>query len=329
MNDHREDPLDEVIEAFRQSPVPDRPDDEALMARLVHMSGRPGPGSSLSSHPFWRFLMLPSVRYASAAAILLVVGWLALSPSPTPALAEVIEAAEQHKLVRFQSRQTTDDRETHLTGSGTMTVYIDMVVPRLREEEHRMTFNEILDFHYKAVYDYRQDRFLAVTSHEQVMTKDQVDTKDKAQDELQKQLIDMVEGRGLAKKKAFLSRISGTKTDDIPPMSMLGKDRGFLDGLRELQANENTLDTRAELDGREVAKFRLREGNRTTSLWVDPRTKLPVRVEIEVIDPTPRIARNEWVYTDFEWDPEVADLAGLFSTEPPAGYALEDHRDEP
>src|SRR5262249_28539527 len=121
--------------------------------------------------------------------------------------------------------------------------------------------------------------------------------------------------------------IARTKTDEIPPMSLVGKNCGFLDSLRQIQANNDTLTTLAELDGRDVAKYCLREmeGNVTTSLWVDPRTKLPIRVEIEMIDPTPRIARNEWILTDFEWDPKVADPEKLFKTDPPAGYAVEDH----
>jgi hypothetical protein len=196
-------------------------------------------------------------------------------------------------------------------------------VPRIREEERSKAFNGILDFSYSAVYDYRRDRFLCLVSHVQIVTKEQ------AKDEFQKRLVGMVEERGLANKKAVLSHIARTKTDDIPPMSMLGRNRGFLESLRELQDNKNTRTTRAKLDGREVAKYRLKEGNTTTSLWVDPQTKLPIRVEIEMIDPTPKIARNEWVYADFEWDPKVADPEKLFSTDPPAGYAVEDHMNEP
>lgn len=324
MTDHREDPLDEVIAGFRQMPVPDRPDDDDLLARLASLGAggarTPGP----PPHPFRRFLMRPAVRYVSAAALLVgAFGWLALSPSPSLALAEVIKAAEQHKLVRFRMKQTTDDRQVRLTGSGTSTVYVDLVAPRLRIETRTKTLNDVLDFRHIAVYDYRNDRFLAANSSVQVAT------KDRAKDEMQAIVIEMVEGKGLAKKSAVLSRIGRTKTDDIKPMSDLGANRAFLDSLRGLQANKGTLFTTTDLDGREVAKYRLRDGNETSSLWVDPRTKLPIRIEFEIIDPSPRIARNEWIYTDFEWDPAVSDPAKLFSTEPPAGYTIEDHTDEP
>lgn len=320
MMNHREDPLDDVIAEFRRIRVPDRPPDEMVLARLVPPVERPGPSALPSPLLIRRLLMLPAFRYAVAAAALIVIsGWLALVPSSTPALAEVIKATEQHKLLRFQSRQTTDDKETGLTASGTRTVHVDLTVPRVREEERFKTFNGILDFSYSAVYDFGRDRFMALVSHEQIVTKDQ------AKDEHHAQLVKMVEERGLANKKAVVARIAWTKTNDIPPMSLLGKGHGFLDSLRRLQANENTLATRAELDGGQVAKYRLRDGNATMSLWVDPQTKLPVRMEVEMIDPTPRIAHNKWVYTDFEWDPKVADLEKLFSTDPPAGYAVEDH----
>jgi hypothetical protein len=325
MMNHRQDPLDDVIAEFRGIPVPERPPDERVLARLVHPGEEPGPTASLLTSFIRRFPMLPVLGYPTAAAVLLVIsGWFALAPASPPALAEVIQATEKHKLLRFQSKGTTEDRVTGGgPASGTRTVYVDIVEPRVREEERGKTLNDVLEYKYAAVYDYRRDRFLVTLSQELIVTKEQ------AKDEPQAQAVRMVEKGGLAKKEATLSRIAWTKTDNIPPMSLLGKNRGFLDSLRDLQASKNTLSTRAELDGRQVAKYRLKDGNRTMSLWVDPQTKLPIRVEIEMIDPTPRIARNEWVYTDFEWDPKDADREKLFSTDPPAGYVVEDHTNEP
>jgi len=322
---HPDDPLEDVVTAFRGMPIPDRPPDEVVLVRLERAQevSKTKTLVFVSTRPIWRFLMLPTIRYATAVAIAFILaGWLVLSPSRTLALAEVIKAAEQHKLVRFQSRQTVDDRQTDRAAAGMRTVYVDLVAPRVREEERHKTFNEILDFRYVAVYDYRLDRFLALVSHEQVLSKEQ------AKDEFTKQLVGMAEERGLAKKKATLSHIARTRTDNIPPMSLFGKGQGFLDSLRELQANTRTLATRETLDGREVDKFHLKVEDTTASLWVDPRTKLPVRMEIEMINPTQRISRNEWVYTGFEWDPQVPDVESLFSTEPPRGYFLEDHRNQ-
>jgi hypothetical protein len=51
-------------------------------------------------------------------------------------------------------------------------------------------------------------------------------------------------------------------------------------------------------------------------------------MEDEFVDPTPDITRNTFVWTDFEWDPELPgefrNLDQLFSTRPPDGYAIDD-----
>lgn len=38
-----------------------------------------------------------------------------------------------------------------------------------------------------------------------------------------------------------------------------------------------------------------------------------------------RFASMKWIYTDFDWDPNVENIDTLFSTEPPNGYEFEDH----
>jgi hypothetical protein len=61
---------------------------------------------------------------------------------------------------------------------------------------------------------------------------------------------------------------------------------------------------------------------------VDPASQLPLRFEQEFIEPSPGVARTVLVWTDFVWDPALPPGFGnwdeLFSTQPPAGYALDD-----
>jgi hypothetical protein len=57
-------------------------------------------------------------------------------------------------------------------------------------------------------------------------------------------------------------------------------------------------------DGRETVKYRLEEDGNTTNFWVDANTKLAVRMEYEMINPTPNIRRNRFVFSDFVWEPE-------------------------
>ncbi len=55
--------------------------------------------------------------------------------------------------------------------------------------------------------------------------------------------------------------------------------------------------------------------------WVNPVTKLPVRVEISHRSTDERMGPSDWVLTDFVFDEDLDE--SLFSTEPPAGYTVE------
>ncbi|WP_435021382.1 hypothetical protein TA3x_002345 [Tundrisphaera sp. TA3] len=318
MTDDHDDP---IAAAFRRLAVPDRPPDALILARLAAEARR----SPAPPHPIRRFLMRPTVRYSSAAAlILLAAGFLSLTPRPSMALEEVIKATEKHGLVRFKMTQTSDDRETGLTGSLVSTVYVDLRHSRLRQEVAHLTLNGAVAFTYAAVYDYEADRCLFCTTNRIIKEEAQ------AKDEMDAWMIRNAKERGLTdQKKAIVSRVAQTQTDDIKPMSDLGKGRTLLDSLRKLQANPATTSFRGNLDGREATKYRLVEGNLTSVLWVDDATKLPIRIEFTSVDPSPRIARNEWVYTDFAWDPAGADPAVLFGTLPPAGFEVKDTTNEP
>lgn len=104
--------------------------------------------------------------------------------------------------------------------------------------------------------------------------------------------------------------------------------KSFLNGLQEFQQKKGVTTSKDKIDGRETIRYRLEENGNTTQLWVDAGSKLPVRLVYEMIDPTPKISRNRFTWTDFEWDPAlpngVKDVDELFSTRPPEGYALDD-----
>ena len=98
--------------------------------------------------------------------------------------------------------------------------------------------------------------------------------------------------------------------------------------LEEFEQKKGVTQEKSELEGRPTVKYRHVQGEQTTVLWVDAKTKLPLRMEQEFIDPSPGITRSTLVWTDFAWDPElppgVRSLNELFSTRPPAGYAVDD-----
>jgi hypothetical protein len=98
--------------------------------------------------------------------------------------------------------------------------------------------------------------------------------------------------------------------------------------LEEFEQKKGVTHEKSDLDGRPTIKYRHVEGQQTTVLWVDAKTKLPVRLEQESINPSPEINRSTLVWTDMAWDPQLPpgfrSLDELFSTRPPDGYALED-----
>ena len=321
MTDHEDDKLDEVISAFRRMPVPAPPDHSDLLSRLTPAGAGDGRSPSAALRLARSFLMRPSVRYLSATALLLgALVWLVLSLSSPIALAEVIQATERHKLVRYQLRDIFDDK-TAVAVEQKRTVYADLTAPRLRFELKKRTLNDVLEATSVMVQDNQKDRFLKLISHVQVVDEDQANA-------LQGKVIALVKERGLAKKQAYLYRL--TRQDGQPfNLDDLIKGRPLLESLRELQDHKDTVSTRAELDGRTVLKYRLEAGDKTTSLWVDPRTKLPLRIESVMLHPTRDVTKVSSIYSEFDWDPNVPDPGRLFSTEPPPGYPVEDHTNDP
>jgi hypothetical protein len=79
-------------------------------------------------------------------------------------------------------------------------------------------------------------------------------------------------------------------------------------------------------------KYRIEEEHKTSVLWVDAATELPVKLEHELSDPKilhPTVNCMKFTLTDFEWDPELKGFKNadeLFSTTAPKGYKVEDLR---
>jgi hypothetical protein len=114
--------LDEAIAAFQRMPVPDRPSDADVLARL-------GPVPKKGRH------LLRLVVPPAAAAVLFVggLGLLLLHGTAPLALADVVKAAGKHRLVRYQQQQITDTKEHGCTRVDSV-IYADLTAPRLRSE---------------------------------------------------------------------------------------------------------------------------------------------------------------------------------------------------
>jgi hypothetical protein len=106
----------------------------------------------------------------------------------------------------------------------------------------------------------------------------------------------------------------------------------FCCSLLEFEHHKGVTRSKDTLGNLAVVKYRFEDDNETSSLWVDATTKLPVRMEQELVRAAPDGTRTRFVWTDFEWGPDLPksfrSLDELFSTQPPDGFTLEDRARE-
>jgi len=274
-----QDALAEAIEAFQRMTVPGVPPDAAILARLDeeladkarHVIAPP----SAKRSGFLTRLLIPS-----AAAAVVVIGGMALlllNAAASIALADVVRAAQKHKLVRYQEQRLTDTKEEAGAVLESM-VYADFTAPRLYSE------SRINDLNGECV------------------------------------LLSVHDG------KHHLITNSRQKTARLA-LAPKGY-KSLLCCLEDFEQKKDVTHEKSDLDGRPAIKYRHVEGKRSILLWVDVKTRLPLRMEQEFDDPSPGITRSTLVWTDFAWDPElppgIESVNQLFSTRPPDGYTLDD-----
>ena len=292
--------LDRAVRALRDDGPPAGPPSELVASTVGALSGSPAPPNPARAGERRRRIMR-SVRYAAAAAALLVLGALGvflLNGTPSVALADVVKAAQKHKLVRYKSKETTTDAKGN-TGTAEWTVFADLKVPRFRKEMRHQFMDrddraKPIEEVTLSVVDLRAERHLMTNTHPG--------------------------GKVLPPRKdAWLGRARGSKNA-----------KPFLEALQELQQKKGVTSGKDTLGRRETVRFRSEEeipqGTLTTTLWIDTKTKLPVRLHSEFTwkeGGTTLISE-----TDFQWDPELPrgfrSLDELFSTRPPDGYTLKD-----
>jgi outer membrane lipoprotein-sorting protein len=105
-----------------------------------------------------------------------------------------------------------------------------------------------------------------------------------------------------APKADFYARIQEIPADPtkrLPEQTIEGKTAvGFVyESKRELQSGEDTW---------------------TRTVWIDPKTKLPVRIDVAYRSTNPTHGESDWVLKDFIFDAPLDQK--LFSCDPPAGY---------
>jgi hypothetical protein len=259
--------LDQVVSAFQRMSVPERPKVEETLAIFQSKRG---------------FFMQPRFHIATAATILIGVGvWWLLSPATSFALAEVIQAAERHGLVRYRGEITVEDKNG--TNTVVSTSYVDLKEHRTREESFGPTA------------DGKPGKL---------------------------RLIHVVHETS----RRYLMVYPEDKTAYLGTQSSKNGAQALLEQLREMQGDKLTTMEKEKLDGKETLKYKFEEDGRTSIVWVDPLSKLPIRIEVTALHPLGM--RIRLISTAFEWDPQVAGRAELFDLIPPAGYkVVEDNAD--
>jgi outer membrane lipoprotein-sorting protein len=252
---------------------------------------------------------LAAAVLAAAAAVPL------LGPAPA-ARADVAKAAEKYKVVKFKVEMSADDKRSGLSGQTTLVAYADLTTPRYRRELRPGPVQGLLDQGWVYLTDGKKDRTLGLYTS----------TWNKAaEDKSQAELLEKVKGAGFGPAK------QATLTRALPPLDgWPAKDittKTFLEHLREVEGHKEATAIKDKVGGREATRYLLEQDNWTTRLWVDGKTGLPVRVEVEVTDPNPNTSRQTWALTDFEWDPVLKGFKRpdeLFGVTPPEGYTLTD-----
>ena len=314
---HDSPPLDAAVSAFREMPVPPCPADDHWMVRIV-----PGPSPVIESLSHSRrSLLMRIVPLSAAAAALVAVGLASLLAGPASiALGDVIKAAEKHKLVRYRVVQGCETKDGTSPQPMTEEAFADLKAPRFRTTMRSPgTLRGAVDFESIFVMDGTK----GVTMHritEVVTEKGKTDPEAIAE-------LKQFESLGTPRK---IVTFSDFWTGLSPAVA--NRSKSILENLRELEGHRDAVATKGKFRGADVLKYRVEDGPHTTTLLVDAATKLPVRMEYESTDPSrtgPGVTKVTYIMSDFEWDPElkgVESIDELFSTEPSAGYKIEDLR---
>jgi len=123
------------------------------------------------------------------------------------------------------------------------------------------------------------------------------------------------------KKTALVVNLKG-----LADVDKQGGENDLFGRLRNLLANQDQSDNKyqvlgeKEIGGRRAVGFRLDSPMAMVTLWGDPKTGLPVRIDT-VMSGAPLMTRVETTMSDFEIDVDLE--ASLFDTTPPEGYQVQ------
>jgi outer membrane lipoprotein-sorting protein len=121
---------------------------------------------------------------------------------------------------------------------------------------------------------------------------------------------------------------------DMPSGKPVGPFANPLDGLKNAKAEDAQFVREERVGGKKVLVYRLEKlylmdmkGEGTTTVWVDAKSELPVRITAESssVDAKGRELKTYLAFDEFRWNEPVDPR--LFSLEVPEGYRLIDEKD--
>jgi outer membrane lipoprotein-sorting protein len=221
-------------------------------------------------------------------------------------MADVVKAAAKHNIVKYSLVETSESGDRK--GTASTVCYADLKSARSRwERETIVSLNGAVEASSFQVWDFEKNRHLFVTS--------ETATKAANDPNLDERLKQALRELNLPRNNALITTIA-----ENPKKTLL-------ESLRELEKHRDATSASDKVGRRDAIKYIVEDGNKTTTLWVDTKTKLPLRMEFEIIDASPECQRLHMLFSDFEWDPALkahVTLDELFSTVPPAGFRVTD-----
>jgi outer membrane lipoprotein-sorting protein len=320
--------VDAAFEALRGMAIPDPPPIDPLLAQMNSLAASRSLVAGNTPQP-QRFYMRPMFRYAVAASFLIAVffGLILFTASTPLALADVVKAAEKHKLVRYKVKQSV---ESNKGPNATLNdiCYVDLKAPRSRSggwDKGTRPYAQGTNLEGYSVWIVDGKKGLALHAITETLIVVDKDLWEKLPEDFRND----INGKFPRKEAELVKSFS----DDKPGTDNIAKT--FLENVRELEQHKDLKPVKDKRDGKELLKYRLEDEKTTTTLWVDETTKLPFRMERELLDQTPDVSKNHYTLYEFEWDPslkgvkgangkEVASIDDLFSVTPPEGFKLTD-----
>jgi hypothetical protein len=256
--------------------------------------------------------MRAMTRSLALLVLLAVTGGFAVG-LPDLASADALKHAEKHKLVKYKITESPESTDGSTIVGNVYTAYADLNAPRFRSVlfNHGI-FSGAADFESVYVRNNATDRTIHLIT-ETLTEKGKTDPKTI---EMLKQWERAI---GFPRKEASVGKGSG----DFTPATR-NPSKSILENFVDLENHKNVIKSKTQLDGKAVVKYHLEEERQTTTLFVEPDTNLPIRVEYETSKGAkPPIRLVKYVLSDFQWDPSLKgfrSLDQLFSTTPPRGY---------